>query len=564
MRFRYYQDEAIDSIFDFFDHNGGKDENGIPVQANPIVAMPTGTGKSIVIGGFSARALQRWPRTRILALTHVKELIVQNSNKLLEIWPNAPMGIYSAGLNEKQTAHPIIFGGVASVAHNIDAFGFRDLVLIDECHLVSPKAATMYGKVLDGLRKRNPFLKVVGTTATKFRMGQGDLTDEGIFTHTCYDITGVDQFNRLIAEGYLSQLIPRPTQTKIDISGVGVSGGEFNLGQLQQAVDKQEITWSACQEMAYYGQDRKSWLVFCAGVEHAEHAAEMLNYLGIPTAAIHSNLDDDERDRRIAAFKRGELRCLTNNNVLTTGFDFPPIDLIAVLRHTMSPGLWVQMLGRGTRPYDPSRPGDVDPYIFPFLKRNCLVLDFANNTMRLGPINDPVIPTKRGKPTGEVPVKTCQVCGTYNHISARWCVGCGSEFFFQVKIQQQASDMALIKGDETPVVETFEVDGAWYSCKVSKKDKDAGVDRKYLAVTYRCGTHMFKETVLFEHGGLAYKKAVDWWRQRSADDCPPTSEKACEEALAWKLRVPARIRVWTNKKPEGKSKIYPEIIGYEF
>uniref|UniRef100_A0AAU6W1G7 DNA/RNA helicase protein n=1 Tax=Pseudomonas phage Pavpe01 TaxID=3138545 RepID=A0AAU6W1G7_9VIRU len=549
MQFRWYQDEAINSIHDYF--VGGGD-------GNPVVALPTGTGKSVVIGGFTQRVFETWPWQRFLVLTHVKELIEQNANKLSQIWPAAPIGVYSAGLRAKDTAQPIIFGGVGSVVNNVAAFGHRDLVLIDECHLLSNNDSSMYQKIISHLKLINPYVKVVGFTATPYRMKHGMITDDGLFTDICYDMTDIEGFNRLLAEGFLCPPISKPTHTEFDVSSVGMHGGEFAQGQLERAVDVSEITYKCVAEMVEKGHDRHSWLVFASGISHAEHVAETLQAFGINAAAVHSKLPTAVRDERIAAFKAGKLRCIVNNGVLTTGFDHPPVDLIAVMRPTMSPGLWVQMLGRGTRPYNWMNPGDVDPFAFPYVKYNCLVLDFAGNTRRLGPINDPVIPKKPGKGGGDAPVRICDNCGCYNHASARWCggspfptpSGCGHEFTFEPKLFAGASDAPLLRSDQ-PEVEYFDVQKVIYSLHQKEGSPDM------MKVSYFCGIRMFKEFVCLEHNGFAGKRARDWWRSRTGYDGDqfPTAIQAVD--WSHNLRIPAKVRVWVNKK-------YPEILSYEY
>lgn len=527
MSLRWYQDESIESIFQYF-QNGG--------VGNPVVALPTGTGKSLVIGGFVRKVLGIWPKQRFMILTHVKELVEQNADKLEKMWPMAPIGIYSAGLGRRDTVMSITFGGVASVVNCIEQFGHRDLLIVDECHLISSKADTMYGEVILGLKKINPYLKVIGLSATPFRLGQGMITEGGIFTDICYDLTGVEAFNRLIAEGYLSPLIPKRTRIELDVSEVGMNNGEFAAGQLQAAVDKEDITYAALQEMVEFGYDRQAWLIFASGVEHAEHIAEMLSSFGVSCAAVHSKIPEKERDARIAAFKRGELRALSNNNVLTTGFDHPPVDLIGMLRPTMSPGLWVQMLGRGTRPSPETG------------KRNCLVLDFAGNTRRLGPINDPVIPKKKGKGTGEAPVRICDACGCYNHASARTCINCGEVFTFKTKIVGTAANDELLRSD-IPVVEYFNVDYVIYNRHAKEGSPPT------IRVSYFCGMQKFDEWICLEHPGFASKKARNWWRQRHQSEPPETTDEALKYAA--QLRPPKQIRVWVNKK-------YPEVLSYEY
>lgn len=543
---RWYQDEADFAIYDYF----AKGNTG-----NPVVAMPTGTGKSLVIGRFASKVLQTWPNQRLMMLTHVKELIEQNADKLRSLWPQAPLGIYSAGLNSRDIASPIVYGGVQSVAPAIKKalndttglispshFGHRDLVLIDECHLLSPNDDTQYQFVINELKKINPFLKVVGFSATPYRLKLGMITEGGVFTDVCYDLTTIESFNRLIAEGYLSPLIPRPTNVVIDTSNVRVTAGEYNQKQLEEALDD-ETTFKGVQEMVELGRDRQCWLVFAAGVKNAEKIAAMLNYCGIPAAAVHSENKAAENDRRIEAFKNGELRALVNANKLTTGFDHPPIDLIGMFRPTLSPGLWVQMLGRGTRPSPATG------------KTNCLVLDFARNTPRLGPINDPRIPGRPNKAAaGDMPVRICDCCGVYNHASARFCINCGTEFTFENKLFDTAGTHALLR-DDAPQVETFPVHKVLYNLHEKRNKEGNLMSPPMIKVSYFAGLQTFNEYVCLEHGGFVGKRARDWWKQRHTEDAPPTTYQALQRVA--QLRTPRAIRVWINKK-------YPEVLSAEW
>jgi DNA repair protein RadD len=522
---RSYQVEAVHSIHTYFQTNSG----------NPVVAMPTATGKSVVIAMFLQMVYHYWPGQRVMVLTHVRELIQQNYDKLKHLWPHAPAGVFSAGLKRKETGHPITFAGIGSVAKRPGIFGHIDLVLIDEAHLVSPSEETTYRKFLDALMVINPQLKVVGFTATPWRLGQGHITEDGLFTDVCFDITGMAAFNRLIAEGYLAPVVPRHTRNMLDVDGVHKRGGEFIPAELQAAVDKLEVTEGALKEVLELAVDRKHWLVFASGVEHALHITDMLNDMGIPAVAVHSNLSNDQRDAALAGFKSGKYRAAVNNNVLTTGFDFPAIDCIVMLRPTSSTVLWVQMLGRGTR----IAPG----------KKNTLVLDFAGNTRRLGPINDPLIPRKKGDgPPGEAPVKLCGSCGVYNHTSARVCCMCGAEFTFQTKISIHAAENALLKG-EAPVTAVFVVDHITYA-EHEKQGRPPMVK-----VTYYCVLRNFTEYVCFEHDGFAGRKARAWWKDRSWDNFPGSTEEAL--LVIDTVKPATHLRVWVNKE-------YPEILAHCF
>ena len=532
MILRWYQDEAVFSVFDYFNQGN---------RGNPIVAMPTGTGKSLVIAKLLYDVFCQWSRARVMMLTHVKELIEQNAEELLKCWPTAPLGIYSAGLKQRDVILPIVFGGIQSVSKNVAAFGHRDLIFIDECHLLSPKDNTMYQKTIGELKQINPFLKVIGLSATPFRLKQGMLTDDGLFTDVCYDVTGFESYNRLIAEGYISPLISKRTTTQIDVSNVGMINGDFNKKQLEAAVDKDEITFAACKEAIELGYNRRSWLAFAAGLANAEHIASMLQSFGIQAVAVHSELSDDENRKRIEAFKRNEIRCIVNMNKLTTGFNYPPIDLIIDLQPTMSPGKHVQKNGRGTRPSPDTG------------KENCLSLDYARNTIRNGPINDPRIPNKSGKGTGDVPIRICE-CGAYNHAAARFCCSCGMEFSFETKIFGTASEVPILKSD-APIVDYFKVDRVIYNLHEKKSKEGVLISPPSIKVSYFCGLQMFNEWVCLEHPGMPGKRARDWWRQRHAEEPPQYTHEALRRTR--ELKMPATVRVWVNKP-------YPEILGYEY
>lgn len=540
---RWYQEEAIDSIYHYF-MQGGK--------GNPIVALPTASGKSIIPAVFIERVMKRWPTQRFMVITHVSVLITQNSDKMLEVWANAPIGIHSAGLKRRDVIAPIIFGGIQSIIKVAEAFGHRDIIFIDECHLVNQEENSQYLKFLAIMRNINPNLKVVGLTATKFRMGQGLLTEDGLFTDIIYDLTDMEGFNKL--KEYLCPLIPLSRVTKLDVANVDIQKGEFVQKQLQYEVDRAEITWKALQETVFYGQNRRSWLIFASGIEHSNHIAEMLGKLGIECASVHSKQSADYNKEALKAHKKLELRAIASFSKLTTGLDHPGVDLIDDLRPTLSVVLHIQKYGRGMRLFD----GEYDLNCYGEIvhligyKKNCLVLDHANNVPRLGPINDPRIPNKKGNKTGDLPVKICEACGAYNHISARNCDACNHPFEFQVKIIKQATITEIIKVPEALHIEYFDVSHAIY--KPRQKEGKA----PYLEVTYFSNMNSFKEFQFPQSKNRSY--FANWWRQRHVSEPPKTVDEAIP--LVNELRRPKRIRVHVNRMIKGR--VMPEVLGCEF
>lgn len=564
MKLRDYQIAAVDSIFDYF--KNGK-------IGNPLVALPTGTGKSVVIADFIKKSFMMYPGQRYMKLTHVKELIGQNYRTLMRHWPQAPAGIYSSGLQKWEAHYPITFAGIASVVNSPEMFGRIDLIFIDEAHLVSPKDGTMYQKFINAMKATNPYLKVVGFTATHYRLGQGLLTEPGsIFTDVCFNMTDLNAFNWLLDEGYLCPLIPKRTGLTLDVSNVGTVSGEFNQKELQHAVDKDEVTYKALREAAQLGQDRNHWLIFASGVDHAVHIRDMLESMGITATCVHSRMASSERDENIAGFLNGQYRAMVNNGILTTGFDFPAMDMIVMLRPTQSPGLWVQMLGRGTRPvYTPgfdleTKSGRLaSQQVGP--KKNCLVLDFAGNTARLGPINDPVLPRKKGHGSARpAPVKLCETCGTYNHTRATFCINCQAVFVIQTKLDSNASTGELIRKAnglapvDLPKMEWFPVSRVTYT----RHEKEGRPPS--MKVTYYCGLRRFEEWICFEHEGFAKRKAHQWWiarcdtkavfRSETEHEWVPVNVKQALEFSSY-LRIPRSVKVWVNKK-------YPEIVDYGY
>ncbi len=532
MLLRPYQIDAINAIFDYYTKLATI-ANG--QQLNPLIAMPTGTGKSHVIAEIIKQIIMRYPAATFIMSTHVKELVQQNYNKLKEAWPSAPVGINSAGLNKRETMWPIIFGGIKSMLPQVEYLGYRDFLIIDEAHLLSPDSETQYREFIDKLKVYNPNIRIIGLTATPYRNQLGLLTNGGIFTSIVYDITSKDNFNQLIIDGYICAPVARRMKTEFDISGVKIARGEYVQSELRAVMDRDTTTDAALKEVLFYGKERKSWLIFCSGVEHSEHVSEKLNKLGISCAYVHSKVLDKERDQIIASFKAGKITAIANNNVLTTGFDHPAIDLIVMLRPTTSTGLWVQMVGRGTRPY----PG----------KSDCLVLDFAGNTARLGPINDPVIPRKKGEgPPGEAPIRICDACGVYNHAAARSCSACGFIFVIKNKLEQRASLQPILS--EQPKIETIEVEKIFYNKHVKANSLPT------LKVSYWSALTKYNEFICFEHTGYAKHKANDWWKQRHRLEPPDTVDQAL--SVIAELRPPKSIRVWVNRKP------YPEILSYAY
>lgn len=530
VQLRDYQREAIDSIFNYFEKKKG----------NPLVTAPTGSGKSVIIASFCKEVCTRWPSTRIINLTHVKELVDQNARAIERFWPTVDLGVISAGLNRRELGHAISVAGIQSIYKKAEAIGSIDLVIIDEAHLLSPTQGSMYQKFIGDLKEINPHLKVIGFTATPYRTKGGCLTgqDNAIFTDICYEI-GID---KLIKRGYLSEVISKWGVTQADMTGVKKTGGEFNIRDMASKFDS-ELTASAIDECLKFGQSRKKWMVFCANVDHCISVAGALNKAGVPSIAVHSKMTPAERDEAIAEFSGGRYSAIVNCGVLTTGFDEPQVDMLVLLRATQSASLYVQILGRGMR-------------IHPD-KENCLVLDFGGNIERFGPVDQIQIGKKGKRKDGIVvtPMKACENpdCRASNIIQARECIECGKPFTFKVKDphEERAAGGALLSGQKAPP-RWEDVTGVMF-----RRHTKRGNNTRVLKVTYMFGMlDKVDEYICLEHTGYARKKAIDWWDKMTGGAKRPVT---VDEAIDRQKEIKLPVRV--NVQKEGK---YERVIGYEY
>lgn len=515
---RPYQREAVDAVKDELNR----------VDSTLLVAS-VGAGKTLMQAGFIQEIIDEFPEARFVCAVHTRELVGQNFSAMMDVWPFAPAGINSAALGRRETRAQILFCSIQSVFRDAARIGWTDALIIDECHLIPRKSNTMYQEFIAGLRAINPDMKLLGMSGTPFRLDSGSLIDGdgALFETIAYEV-GIRQ---LIDEGFLVPPISKGTETTFDVGGVHVRGGDYVASELEAAVNQEKVTQAAVREIVGYSQGRKSLICFCAGVDHAKSVRDEIRRHGITCETVEGSLPAGDRKRILRAYQSGEVRCLTNVNVLSIGFNHPPIDLIALMRPTKSGALYIQQVGRGLR---------LAPE-----KKNCLVLDFAGVVRDLGPV-DAVMPKKPGKGQGEAPVKLCPECFSLVHASARVCVDCGNEFEFEEKPKHKATaDSAPILSGAEP--EWLPVTGR----RFRYHDKPGGTDS--VRVDFDCGLTVHKMWVCPEHKGLAKQKADRFWARHGGTMPAP---KGVQEWLdrEGELRMTAEISV----RPSGR---YFEVVG---
>lgn len=486
MQLRPYQQEAIQALWDYW---------RTAPHGRPLLSCPTGAGKSLILASVITEILNKYPKFRFLVVTHSKELVQQNALEFQKLSGILP-AIYSAGLGQKNIAQ-VTFAGVQSLYKKPDALAF-DMVIIDECHLISKNENSMYQKLLGAIEKNNPKLKIFGLTATPYRMDQGSLISSGsTFTDIAYDIS----VSKLISLKYLSPIISLPKES-VDLKSVKTSGFDFNQIDLENAFNRQDLIKLHVEKIIEAGQNRKAWLVFCSGINHAREVSDELYKRGIAASYVTGEMPAFERDSIIKDFKNGKLQCLCNVGILTTGFNYPSVDLLALLRATKSTGLYIQMVGRGTR--------------LAHNKTNCLVLDFGGNIERFGPIDCISVAKKQDKERVKLevlPSKKCERCACTVAPRVLICPNCEWPFPDPTqRLEIAASNAPILNMPE--VYEVLET--------TTKRHKKADKPDSFR-IEYKVNDlKSFSEYLCFDHGGFATNTAKRKW-VKLAETIPPNT-----------------------------------------
>jgi DNA repair protein RadD len=528
MNLRPYQQEAVDAVHAYL---------GSHATRNPCVVIPTGGGKTPVM----ATLCKQWSDmgARVMVLAHVKELLEQTAGTLRRLAPDVPVGIYSAGLGRKDLGYNVTVAGIQSVWKKATEIGALDLLIVDEAHMIpfGEKGDGMYLSFIKDARLVNPDLRVIGLTATPYRLKGGMIVGQScILQDICYEV-GVQD---LIDAGWLCKLKSKGSvSAMIDTSKLSVVAGEFVGSEMVHAADDDALVRAAVKELLEVAKDRKSVLIFACSLAHAAHIQTVLVESGETCDMVDGGTPDLQRAAAIARFREGRVRFMVNVMVLTTGFDAPNVDCVAMLRPTMSKGLYYQMVGRGFRLCDG--------------KDDCLVLDFAENIARHGPVDRLQGDEQKlgGGGDGEAPTKMCKVCGEYVHASVKECPDCGAvfpELQNKYKHQAQALDLPILSQHSDAFEPSIEqVVGVGYYVHEKRNDPNAPTT---LKVEYQTGTG-FKdrvcEWICFNHGGYARDKAEKWWRARSNVPVPATTELACELAKAGAVLEPIAITTVPKK-----------------
>lgn len=526
---RPYQLEAVEALH----------KHVCEKQTNPCIVLPTAAGKSVVMAAMIQKWKSEYPYVRGCILAHRKELVQQNAEKLINVYSDAgrEIGTFSAGLRKWDYESPVLFASIDSIYKRGGEFQPFDFLFVDEAHRIPPSGEGKYRTFIADCKRFNKNLRVIGWTATPFRMGCGEICHKDhILNEVCYEA----HITNLINDGYLCNLRSKVGVTSPDLSEVRSNGrGDYVVDSLAKATNKDDVISSAIAEAVTImrNEERRSAVFFCVDIEHCLKVSKELRRHGIYAPYLTGKTRQFDRDSLIKDFKAGHIRAVCNVNVLTEGFDAPHIDTIVLLRPTLSPGLFSQMVGRGLRLYPD--------------KSYCLVLDFAGCIDEHGPID-----LLGGS---KVVMATCQNCRESFSRAVKFCPACGWEIpkkeidrLDSVERERRmhgskASSKSILSNEPRTIL----VDTVYISRHVKPGNPDS------LKVQYRSGLSMFREWVCLDHEGFAGQKAQNWWHQRFGGKEKVNVNQALENLFATQtiLDFTKTITVKRNGK-------YFEIVGY--
>lgn len=407
-KLRSYQAEALDIL-----------DSELKTKQNVLFCAIMGAGKTVTICRLINTYFKESDR-RFLILVNKYELIKQFKHTFLTKTDIARVDICCAGLNEKIIDGRIVIATVQSFIGMVDKYQGCDLLVLDEAHNIG--ADGQYAKVIDALKTKVPSMRILGMTATPYRLGHGM-----IFGNACVDpnlnfFEGVSHkitYQRLLSEGYLVPLhgkVAHADSLGNDLSTVAVSG-DYVLNQLGEIMSREIHLNTALVAIKEYCNNFKHVCVFCCTIDHAERLKNIINQFE-PCTTVHSQLTQIERYGNMEAWRSGEVRICTSVNILAEGFDFPPLDCLVFARPTLSARLFVQALGRVLRISDGKESG--------------FLLDLTDNTHRFGTDIDSIradVPRKviEGKSAKDM-FKFCPQCHVEVHQALRTCDNCGFEW----------------------------------------------------------------------------------------------------------------------------------------
>lgn len=530
IKLRPYQREALDTIV-----NASVDEK------NLLLAAATGAGKTIIFSELSKQFAQNY-NLRVAILVHREILARQAAEKMRTIWPEAAVSVACSSLGRVDLSGKIVIGSYQTFARR--KFKAFDVCIVDEVHRLAPQnQESQYKNVIDKMRQVYPEMRLLGVTATPYRLTHGYIYGKkhrpgaANWFNKCHYEIGI---NTLISDGFLVPYRAKEAE-KIDLSGVGKkSTGDYNETDIETEMTKPIHLESIIHAYREHGEGRQHVVIFAVSIKHAEMINNMLVNNGYNTGIVHSKMSKPERADTLQKFDTGQLEFIVNVNVLTEGWDSTAVNLIMLCRPTLSAALYVQMVGRGLRLHEG--------------KKDCLILDFSGNCSRHGDPSAPLVTWAGSKGDKEqgMPLKECPECGCFSPVVSRSCEYCGYEFSEEEETQVNAA-LAFKKLDWGPKAYTIQ------NYKIEDYISQRG--NRMLKLTLICGENILNSITVnhfLDFNGASWyglNKARGFWREYGSGEVPESVTEACER-FRGAVTIPKKAII----KKDGK---YWELVRFD-
>lgn len=504
-----------------------------------LLSAATGAGKTLVFSGLVKQLITSYPLMRIAILAHRLELVQQAKDKLLKVWFDAPIGIACASAKDKMdTDMPITIGSIQTLSNHAQTTAPFHLIIIDEVHIVPPaNVESQYQQWLSAMQTYNPDVRVLGFTATPFRLGHGHIYGEKCkegnvnwFNELNYRIGIRDLQKQGYLCGYRAKAI---VDIGNNLDRIKTTGGEFNLGDLSDLMSNITHVGSAVKAFQEYGENRKHVVVFAVTIEHGETLNGAFREAGYTSTIVHSKMPMAQRNMALESFETGATQIIVNVGILTTGWDSPATDCIMMCRPTKSPALFVQMTGRGLRICEG--------------KKDVLILDLANNCKTHGDPADPIVEIpKSNESKQKPPQKHCPKCKEMMHAAATECPACGHIFEVEQKeafngnVKMRTVDFKA-KPKELPF--TFHISDGGMEIYNSKKGnrmiKMWLQDKSFIPPKY---VNVFWQFDDDAHEFARKKARMDWFTI-TGNRPPETTDEAYKREGEIQMNLPESIEV---------------------
>lgn len=405
MRLREYQNRMIENARELL-RSGSK---------RIIIQASCGAGKTIIAASIVSSALEKGKK--VLFLVHLRELAYQAMERFSEFGIGDEVGVIMAG-EESHLDRPVQIASIQTYSRRLNLeelvynpwFHKSDLVIYDECQ----ESVSRTRKAILEIYKQDTV--ILGLTATPCRAdgrGLGEIYEEIV---PCLGISGLTDL------GYLVPMIYYGCREKPDLENIPEVAGDFNKKVLGERVDKPKLIGDIYDNWARIAIDRQT-VIFATDVKHSKHIKDLFERRGIKIEHVDAHTPEEERRDILNRFKSGDVQVVTNCAIYGQGADFPWASCIVLAKPSKSYGRYVQMAGRGSRPY----PG----------KTNAIIIDHAGLVIGKyghGFLEDEVYWTLDGKKTAwkkkserkkEKKIFECEMCMTMH--TGKRCPSCGFE-----------------------------------------------------------------------------------------------------------------------------------------